>query len=433
MKKRFNLHLFLTIFTISILSYSGCRKTDNPIKTINPITIGVILPMDQEKGLLREKALRTAINLINSSGGVGDGQMIELVIKSSEGTNREIVAAQAARDIIKSNKNPVGFITSFSSCSKGVVEQVALPENYPVVSGAATSGVLSSISPFFQRLCPPDAFEANVLMEQANAYGIERIAIAVEDGETFSTDLANAFQDVFGAGASPKVSFSKSDPSYATKLDQLLANEPDAIFISMLSPAVYEEFITRLSELNVDDRLINTSFILCDAFYTNNILNAQIGMMVGEINGHPKNFGAMPAADTTTSPFNCFQTELMKQFGQEVASYNAQFFDIGFLYAMAIEKTLLNVGTDDKAAFRVRLEYWIRQVSHGESGDPVVMPSLGWKSIKDACQFGGVNYQGASGNCDIDNQGNTIAPYSIFTISGTQAGYSLETIRMVFP
>jgi ABC-type branched-subunit amino acid transport system substrate-binding protein len=433
MKKRFNLHLILTILAVLFISYSGCRKTDNPIKMIKPITIGVILPMDQEKGLLREKALRTAINLINSSGGVGDGQMIELVIKSSEGANREIAAAEAARGIINSNKNPVGFITSFSSCSKGLVEQVAIPDHYPVISGAATSGYLSGISPYFQRLCPPDALEAIVLTEQAKAYGIEKVAVAVEGGDVFSTDLAAAFHFAFGAEASPFISFSQSDPSYASKLNQLLANEPDAIFISMLNPAVYEEFITKLSELNVNDRLINTSFILCDAFYTSNILNAPIGMMVGEINGHPKNFGAMPASDTISSPFKYFQTELMKQFEQEVASYNAQFFDIGFLYAIAIEKTLLDVGTDDKNAFRSRLEYWIRQVSHGETSDPVVMPSLGWKSIKNACQYGGVNYQGASSNCDIDNQGNTITPYSIFTISGTQANYSFETIQMVYP
>ena len=433
MKKRFNIQLLIAVLVTTLISSSGCNKNDNNIETIYPVTIGVILPMDQEKGILREKALRTAINIINASGGVGEGHMIELVVRSSAGENRELTAAAAARDIISTKRNVAGFITSFSSCSKGIVEQVAIPDNYPVISGAATSGFLSGISPYFQRLCPPDALEAIVLTEQAKAYGIETVAIAVEVGDVFSTDLAAAFQNAFGAEASPLISFSQSDPSYTSKLDQLLANEPDAIFISMLNPAVYEEFLSRLNDLNINDRLANTRFIMCDAFYTSNVFESPISMMIGEINGFPKNFGAIPAADINTSPYKYFSAELMKQYDQEVASYNAQFFDIGFLYAMALEKTFLDTGTAGMVAFRERLSYWIRQISHGDTGDPIVMPSLGWKSIKNACLFGGVNYQGASGNCDIDNQGNSITPYSIFTINGTQANYSFETIRMVYP
>jgi len=418
---------------VSGIFFSGCKKSNTPIVPIQSFTIGVILPMDQEKGLLRERALRTAIDAINESGGVGYGQRIRLVVKSSGGGNREEMAAKAANDIISSSNNLVGFITSFSSCSKGVVEQVAIPGHYPVISGASTGGFLTGISHYFQRLCPPDAFEANVLTDQALEYGITSVAIAVEEGDIYSSDLAATFQQAFGTGASTKVFFSAGDPDYLAKLDQLLAGNPDAILLSMLNPGVYNEFITRLSEVNNRNGLINTTFILCDAFYTETVFDAPVGIMVGEVNGHPKNFGAMPAADTTTAPYRYFRTALMNRYQQEVASYNAQFFDIGYIYAMAIEKTLLEMGTGNMAAFRERSAFWIRQVSHGNPGDTPVMPSLGWNSIKHACMNGGVDYQGASGNCNIDYQGNTVTPYAIFKIAGTQGNYSFETISIVYP
>ena len=421
------------IFLGIILILPGCKKDNNKIDPIPLFSLGVILPMDQDKGLLRENALRTAINAINESGGVGSGMSINLMVKSSAGTNREQAAADAAREIIASAPNLVGFITSFSSSTKGVVEQIAIPDSYPVLSGSATAGFLTSLSPYFSRLCPPDAFEATVLTQQAITYGITSVAIAIEEGDVYSEDLAEAFQDAFGSGASTTVKFLQDDPNYTTKLDQLLAGDPEAVFISMLNPGVYTEFITRLSQLNLKHKLLNTTFILCDGLHSSTFLASPLEFMIGEINGHPKNFGAVPSADTSSGSYKYFQLELMERYQQAVASYNAQFFDIGYIYAMAIEKSLVEMGPGDMNAFRNKVNTWIRQVSHGNPGDPPVMPSLGWKSIKYACINDGVNYEGASGNCNIDQHGDAVTPYEIFKVSGSTGAYYFETISIVYP
>jgi len=418
----------------ALLLFAGCNKEKNtPVELLNSFTIGVILPMDQAKGPQRENALRTAIDQINEAGGVGSGFRINLIVKSSEGANREEAAIVAGNEIIASATNLVGFITAFSSCTKGVVEQIAIPEGYPVLSGSATSSTLSGITPFFSRLCPPDEFEATVLMQQAISFGISSVAIAVEEGDIYSENLALAFRDIFGAGASLIVHFKQNDPDYSAKLTQLVSGEPEGIFISMLNPGVYKEFISRLSEIAVSKQLENTTYILCDGLYSASLLEAPVGFMTGEINGHSKNFGAMPSADTTTGAFIYFQTELMKKYQQEVASYNAQFYDIGYIYAMAIEKTWLETGTGDMDSFRDRLRYWIREVSHGSQGDPPVMPTLGWESIRYACLNGGVNYEGASGNCNIDSEGNSVTPYAIFRITSSAGEYNLEIISIVYP
>lgn len=430
---RNRLNVLITCAGLFILGscISGCKKES--AYTGRFFTIGVILPLDQDKGLLRENALRTAVDAINESGGIGDGYRIELVVKSSAGADREVIAAAAANEITNSARNVVGFITSFSACSNGVLEKVGITGHYPVISGASTSGFLTGKSPYFHRLCPPDSLEAKVLTVQAKAYGISSVAIAVEEGDLYSSELATTFQRTFGSGNAPIVKFSQGDPGYSQKINQLLTGNPEAIFISMLNPSVYKEFIDRLSQLNGNTGPKNTTFIFCDALCSTTIFESSVGMMTGEINGHPKNFGAMPAADASTGPYQFFQAELQKRYHQPVASYNAQFYDIGFLYAMAIEKTLTETGPENLPAFRERLNFWIRQVSHGNPGDPLVMPTLGWKSIKYACLNGGVDYQGASGNCNIDLKGNTITPYAIQKIIGSPGKYQFETIIIKQP
>ena len=426
----------LSIFTVLILSIifilpSGCKKDDDPDEPDKFLTLGVVLPLDQEKGELRKNALLTAIDEINESGGVGGGYRLDLIIKSSEGADRKVAAAVAAEEIIAESQYLVGFITSFSSSTTGILEEVAIPDHFPTLSGSATASSLTGVSNYFQRLCPPDRFEANVLATQAEEYGINNVAIAVEEGDAYSTELATAFQDAFGAGATTLVNFSAGDPDYANKLNQLLAGDPEGIFISMLNPTVYNEFFTELGSVNATDGLVNTTFILCDGLYSTDLFQAPIDYILGEVNGHPKNFGAFPSADTTSGAYIYFKTKLFQQYNQQVASYNAQFYDIGFIFAMAIEKTFLEMGTDNMQALKEKVNDYIRPVSHGSTGDPMVSPSQGWKSVKYACQHGGVDYTGASGNCNIDNEGNAVTPYSIFQVIKPGGSLTFEIIKII--
>ncbi len=425
-----NLLSAIALVTLSILFILpfGCKKNEDPDKYL---TLGVVLPMDLEKGELRKNAILTAINEINELDGVGNNYSIRLNIKSSAGADRNVAAALAAQEIIAESQYLVGFITAFSSSTTGILEDVAIPNHYPTISGSATASSLNGISSYFSRLCPPDPFEVNVLADQANEYGISTVAIAVEDEDAYSEELAIAFQDAFGIGNTTLVKFSSNDPDYDNKINQLLINDPEGIFISMLNPIVYNEFFTELGNANAINDLVNTSFILCDGLYSDDLFQSPIDFILGEVNGHPKNFGAFPSADTTSDAYIYFKSNLFERYNQQVASYNAQFYDIGYLFAMATEKTLLEMSTDNMLAFREKVNDYIRPISHGNTGDPVVSPPQGWKSIKNICQQGGVDYSGASGNCNIDVEGNAITPYSIFRVIKPTNNFSFEIIKII--
>lgn len=416
--------LFLLTIAFVVVGISACKKDNNSSDDSKSLVLGVILPLDQEKGLLRENALRLAIDEINSAGGIGNGYKFDLIVRSSAGADRKLAAAAAAQEIISQHNNVVGFISSFSSSTLGIIEDVSIPDHYPCISGSATSKSLSGISPYFNRLCPPDGFEANVLSDRANFHGINSVAIAVEDGDPYSEDLASSFQSAFGSGVTIVVNFNIEDPDYLSKINQLLTGNPEGLFISMLNPAAFSKFFDMLEP-------VNTTFILCDALNSSDLFQANIAQILGEINGHTKNFGAFPSADTTSASYLYFKTALWEKYNQEITSYNAQFYDIGYIYAMAIEKALMELEIADMQAFREKVKEYIRLVSHGNPGDPKVNPSQGWQSIKDACQIGGVDYIGASGNCDIDNEGNTITAYSIFKVIKSGNDYAFEIVEII--
>lgn len=431
--RNLSLFSFLSLVVFALVIVSSCKKDnkDEDITTVKKLTIGVVLPLDLEKGLLRQNALTLAVNEINAAGGVGSDYEIDLLIKSSAGQNREEAAAQAARQIIDESTNLVGFISCFSSSSLGIVNQISIPDQYPTLSGAATSEALNGISTYFQRLCPPDNYQAQVLSDQAITYGLSKVAIAVEAGDAYSSGLAASFQDAFGNGSEVMVNFSPDDPNYTDKINQLLEGDPDAVFVSMLNPASYNTFFTHLDQLNKGLALEDITFILCDALYSDNLFQSPISYLTGEVNGHPKNFGTLPSADTSTSEYIYFKNRLMEKYQQDVASYNAQFFDAGYLFALALEKSFMETDISDIASFRETLKEQIRMVSHGETGAIEVSAPMGWNTMKSNCAGSNINYTGASGNCDIDDEGNTQTAYAVFKVTENGGSYAFEILKIV--
>ena len=425
-----NLLTVLLLLSVLFLSQIGCNKNDDSNNNEKYFTLGVILPMDLEDGTLSENSLRTAIDEINNAGGVGDGYEIRLDVKSSEGSDRQISAALAANNIIDESENLIGFVSSFSSSTLGINE-IVIPELYPVIAGSATDGSLSNVSPYFQRLCSPNSFEANVLTQQAAEYGISSIAIAFEKGEPYSEDLATAFADSYESEIPAIVEFSQGDPNLESKINELLESNPEGIFISMLNPDVYSEFFTALNNMNNNNLLEQTSFLLSDGFAGNEFFTLPIDYLLGDINGHPRNFGATPSADTSRTEYKYFREELLLKYNHDVGPFNAQFYDLGYIYALSIQKSFQDVDMITIAAFRELVANNIRPVSDAISGDEIVKPSQGWESMKASAQTFNIDYIGASGNCNIDSQGNTVTPYEVFRVVKQDGVYSFETIKII--
>jgi neutral amino acid transport system substrate-binding protein len=431
------LYLLLVVALSLPLVFIGCSYDDDDDDSPSSVTLGVILPMDASSGPLRENALRTAIDEINEAGGVSEGWPINLEVRSSEGDDREETAAAVANDILASVNNLVGFVTSFSSSSRGVALQVADPNNIPQISGSSTADANSGISAYFQRIAPPDNFQTLIMAQKAQEVGINTVAIAVQEGDAFGEGLAETFRTKFeslGGVISAEVNFIADDTDYEAKLTQLYEGSPDAVLIAMVSTDV--EFLTEVDQSDIGLDKDALRFLLSDAQKTDDILTqAPAGLLVGEINNHPKSFGAVSFPDPNSPIFQHFASELEDRYDQEVASFNAQFYDIGYLFALAIERAAKTVSLKNINDFREAVNTNIRQVSRPDAGDSIVTPDEGgWVTLKSVAVAGDVNYEGASGNCDMDENGDVLTQYEVFrVIQNPDESFAFEAVEYVDP
>ena len=419
-------------FIISF-GFWSCDTNDNK-EEVDTISFGVILPMDFSSGPLRENAIRLALNEINEVGGVLDDMQLEIDVRSSAGEDRELAAADQAQDLLTSTDNLIGFITSFSSSSKGVVLHVADTMHIPTISGSGTANQLTGISNYFQRLAPADKYQSEILAQKAHETEINTVAIAVQEGDLYSQELAVVFQDKFvelGHIEPNIVNFVYQDPDYENKLNLLFENDPDAVLISMNSE--YVEFLTKVDSIYPKVNLDSLRFLIPDALKTDELLTeAPAELLVGDVNGYPKSIGTISAPDPTSDIFQYFKAGLLYLFSQEVCSYNAQFYDIVYLFALAIEKASLTTDIDNLSAFREEVNLSIRSISNPDGQN--ISPLDGWENMRSAVLAVDVNFEGASGNCNIDDNGDVVTPYEVFRIvQDLDSTFSFETIEYVNP
>jgi ABC-type branched-subunit amino acid transport system substrate-binding protein len=430
MKKNINFNLLL-VFSFILIALSSCEESTDPADN-DIIVIGAVLPYDNINGRYRENALRTALDHINTSGGVLGGKQLKLAIRSSGGLDREITAANAAKDILNSYDNVVGLVSAYSSSSLGIVLEVADPFEIACMSGSSLSDTLTGISPYFHRLILPDIYQAKILADRASRMGIKKVAIAVQAGDMFSAELASAFRQQF-AGEITKVEFGYQDQDYEESLSLLMESEPDAIFMCMLDALLAAEFMNAFDYFIDQNTIASTFFMLSDALYNFDIFLGRAEILVGEINGWHKNFGAIPAPEPSNPIYEDFAEKLFEAYDQEVASYNAQFYDIGFIYALAIEKAAETTSLSNLDEFRRAVNENIRKVSRPDEGDTKIDPRTPWNQLREIAANGSVDYNGASGGCDIDDQGNALTTFLIFKAIIETDRYGFQPLEYVYP
>ena len=427
---------FVFLFILFVwISFSGCHKdsSSDPVE-LDSISVGVILPMNNANAPLLLNSIKLAFKEVNDAGGVERGYPLRIELRSSEGYNREVIATDMALEIIETTDNFVGFATCYSSSSIGIANNICKKLSIGATSGCASNNILSGLTDYFQSLCPLDKYEAEIISNMAHDLGINKVAIAMQTEEPYCQNISEEFQYHFGNGSEVKIEFSKNDQLYDNKLEELIQNAPDAIMVSMLDYDNYSEFFEKLNQMNSKIDLSNTYFILCSGLYSADLFNSQINHLLGDINGNPKNFGAISFPDPNSTEFKYFKSNLLETFNQEVGVYNSQYYDIGYLYALAIEQALFRSTVDNIEDLRSRVGAYIRGISRPDGGiEFKISPSMGWETMKLAAIKGSLNYSGASGNCNIDSEGNVTTSYKVFTLKDSSSGPFFEAIEFVDP
>ena len=427
----------LAVMASTLMTGEGCSaETAPPPSAATPIVIGVSLgltgDLDTFAGPLRD-AVRAAEGQINAGGGLL-GRPVRFDVKddkSDEGTFVASVATGFANDNVVAVIGPVG------SQQVVLTQKIYADKQIIQISPSATSTDLSTIQEpnnrFLFRTTPADDFQgaAVILFAQKTPLGLGDGGAPVVDGgapatcnrlaivnidNSYGNSMAEVIATNFpkrGPGRiivlQKKVSVDL-EPSYATLAAELVKAAPECVaLISYEKTAaqfVRDVKLTAGYQALADKGLF---FIGTDGVFTPGFLklsreNQADDTSVSTAEGV---LGTNPDTQPGTKEYNEFKAIYRSYFPQlpDAPPFTANTYDAAILIALAIQQA---GSVTDHLAIREAL----RKVST-EPGRPFTPAQVGEAllALRDGQD---INYKGASGNVDLEPNGNVKAGFIVW-------------------
>jgi neutral amino acid transport system substrate-binding protein len=385
------------------------------------LKLGALLPVTGDLSSIGQNmpaAAKLAVDTINSCGGVNE-KPVTLV---SEDDQTDPTAGAAAMTKLADVDQVAGVIGSFASSVSGAAVDIAVRNKIMLISPGSTSPVFTErakkgeFQGYWARTAPPDTYQAQALAALANKKGFKNVATVVINND-YGVGFEKAFVqslEKLGGTITDKDKPVRYDPKAAT-LDSeaavAFAAKPNAVAAvlyaetgSLLVQAAYKQ---GLSE--------GVTLLLTDGVYSDDFVKAVGKTSDGKsiISGA---LGTVPGADGQALAE--FTTLWKEKTGKELTAYVPHTWDAAILLMLAAEAAKTNTGEG--------IESKIREVA-GAPGTPITDPCQAMELVRKGEE---IDYQGASGNVDIDENGDVIGSYDVWTVKDDG---TLEVIDKVMP
>ncbi len=265
------------------------------------------------------------------------------------------------------------------------------------------------------RTCPSDALQGVVLGELAREQGYRSAAVLYVNnpyGQGLAEQFKKSFEQRGGRVPTMVPHDEKPAPTYVAELRRATADKPDALLA--LS---YPGHATIYLREAIEQGFVKT-FLFCDGTKSQEIVKAvgaaQLEGMVGTAPG-----------SALTDGYNVFVAEYGKAYGAvPPLPFMTNMYDAAVVAALAIKAAMVDgVTAVTGTAIRDRL----RKVANppGETVGP------GPEGLKKAMQLlekkQEINYEGAAGSVDFDENGDVVTPIEVWKFAGGR----IVTVRMV--
>lgn len=339
-----------------------------------------------------EQAILTALTNINANGGI-DGHPVGLVTCDSacDGT-----AAQAALTELANTSLVSGVVGCGCSGATIPASEIAIAQGIVMVSPSATSPAITDIADdgWLNRTVPSDALQGKIMAAIANREGLTDVFVINRD-DPYGNGLRGVFIEnfTFLGGTADFITYDEEAPGFAdTVIAAAEADAPGGVFMISFTTdgaAIAQTAVSRSYDPGIwmfPDGLRDTSFIEAvgnDAF----LEGAR---------------GTIPASPTGAN-FATFTTRYRELYAEDPGPFGANAYDAAMLIAMAMALG----DPENRTAVRDNL----RNTSTGA----VVNPEQ-WDAFLAARSAGTVNYEGASGPVDLDENGEPVSNVEEWTI-----------------
>jgi neutral amino acid transport system substrate-binding protein len=351
-------------------------------------------------------AVKLAIDKANSCGGV-NGKPVTLVSEDDQSKPDQGTAGMTKLTEID---RVAGVVGSFGSSVSTAAASVAAKNKVMLISPGSTSPKLTeqakagAYQGFWARTAPSDVHQAPALAKLAFDKGLKKtaiISIKNDYGEAFETEFIKAFKALGGTitNEANLVHYDPKGASFDSEIKAVLGSKPQAL-AAIVYPDETGPLVIKAAYAQGLSK--GVQFLFPDAGYADTfpksvgkgndgkfILEGSIGTVPGANGAAFKDFEA--AWKTTNKPFS---------------PYLAQSWDAAVLLMLAAESAKANTGEGIKSK--------IREVSGGTGGGEVVSDVC--KALELIRAGKKVNYQGASGNVDLDENGDVLGSYDVWQI-----------------
>ena len=418
------------VLSVTLLSLAACQASDtggntnssNPSSSNDGLKLGSLVPATGDLSSIGQNmsvAVQLAVDTINACNGVNENP-VTLV---SEDSQTDPSAGITAMTKLTEVDRVAGVIGAFASSVSSAAVDIAVRNNVMLVSPGSTSPVFTDrakngdFNGYWARTAPPDTYQAQALAALAQKQGFKNVSTVVinnDYGVGFEEQFVEAFEKSGGtiATKSNPVRYDPKAATLDTEAKAAFGSKPDAV-----AAVLYAETGSLLLKSAFENGFSQgVTVLLTDGVYSEDFVR-QVGKTGDGKSIISGALGTVPGADgEALAEF----TSLWKEkTNQEVTAFVPHSWDATVLMMLAAEAADANTGEAIKGK--------ILEVANAP-GTEVTDPCEAMELVRNGEE---IDYQGASGNVDIDANGDVIGNYDVWQVNEDGTLDVIDTVSPV--
>jgi len=403
---------FTAIAASFLVAACDSQNTSNSNGTTTPtsdkgLKIGSLLPTTGDLASVGQQmvgAVPLLVETVNACGGV-NGEKVTLIEVDSQTDPK---AGAAGMTKLATLDKASGVVGSFASSVSSAAVSIAVPNKVMLISPGSTSPVFTQkankgdYKGFWARTAPPDTYQALALAQLAKKKGFTKVSTVVinnDYGVGFEKAFVQAFEKLGGTviNKNKPVRYDPKAQTFDTEAVSTFAGKPEAVIGvlyaetgSLFLKAAYQQGLTK------DVQIMLTDGVKSDSF-PGQVGRGSDGKYI--ISGA---VGTVPGSDGKA--LDALNKLWKEKKGSSPGEYAPQAWDAAALLTLAAQAAKENTG--------VGISNKIKEVANAP-GEEVTDVCQGLKLLQEGKS---INYQGASGNVDIDANGDVVGVYDVWTV-----------------
>ena len=351
-----------------------------------------------------------AADHINANGGLLDGDTMTMVVSDSACDPK--AAVDAGNKLVNVEQVVAIVGPSCSGATNGMVSSVTIPAGVVVLSDSATAPSISELDDkdTVFRAAASDAYQGAAIAKLVWEAGLKKVAVTYSNDD-YNAGIANVFVAEYtgmGGEVTGNQAHEPNKASYRAEMSTLSQGSPEALALF----AYYGSSGITIIKNSLENGLFG-QFYAADGMFDVSVIK-----QIGADNLRGKIQITQAASDTSDASYKAFAEPYKATGNDPEAPYAAHGYDVTFLMALAIEKA--------GAADRSKISAALRAVA-GPPGE-VIRPGDWAKAKKLIGEGKDVNYEGAVGNNDFDENGDVTAVFSLNTV-GDDGNWSRKLLK----